>query len=196
MKELQFVTHNKHKYEEAVEIAKNFKISISWLNVEYEEIQDDELENIAIASCKNLLNIKPELKNNQFFAEDAGLFIDALDGFPGPYSAYVSQTIGNDGILKLMKNEQNRDAYFKSVVAIYYEKRIKLFMGETRGSILFEKRGNKGFGFDPIFIPTGEEQSFAEMSLTTKNLYSHRQKSLREMFTSLTAFENKSISGE
>ena len=64
------------------------------------------------------------------------------------------------------------------------------------GSILLEKRGNKGFGFDPIFIPTGEEQSFAEMSLTTKNLYSHRQKSLREMFTSLTAVENKSISGE
>lgn len=196
MKELHFITHNIHKYEEASEIAKDFKIPIKWLNVEYEEIQDNELELIALTSCKNLLNKKPELRNKHFFAEDAGLFINTLKGFPGPFSAYVFQTIGNEGILRLMENEENKEAYFKSVIAVYYNNKIELFVGETRGSILLEKHGKKGFGFDPIFVPTGEEQSFAEMSLTTKNLYSHRQKSLREMFTSLTAFENKSISGE
>lgn len=95
-----------------------------------------------------------------------------------------------------MKNEENRIAYFKSVIAFFADGEIKLFTGKTMGTIITEKRGEKGFGFDPIFSPVEEELTYAEMSLTTKNLYSHRQKSLREMFTSLTTFENKTISGE
>ena len=196
MKELYFITHNKHKYEEAAEIAKNYKLSIEWIDVEYEEIQADELEDIALASCNKLIRKKPNLKNKHFYVEDAGLFIESLNGFPGPYSAYIFQTIGNKGILDIMKNEENRIAYFKSVIAFFADGEIKLFTGKTMGTIITEKRGEKGFGFDPIFSPVEEGLTYAEMSLTTKNLYSHRQKSLREMFTSLTTFENKTISGE
>ncbi len=196
MKEVYFITHNKHKYSEASEIAKNYKMSVKWVNIEYEEIQANDLEDIALASCKKLIQIKPELKKKHIFVEDAGLFIECLNGFPGPYSAYIFQTIGNEGILDLMKNEENRAAYFKSVIAFFANGKIKLFVGKTNGTIFTEKRGTKGFGFDPIFLPTDEGLTFAEMSLTTKNLYSHRQKSLREMFTSLTAFENKKIFGE
>ncbi len=196
MKEIYFITHNTHKFKEAAEIAKGHKIPIKWIDIEYEEIQADDLEDIALASCKKLIEIKPELKNKHFFIEDAGLFIESLNGFPGPYSAYIFQTIGNEGILDLMKSKENKAAYFKSVIAFFVNGNIKLFVGKTEGTIITEKRGAKGFGFDPIFLPADEALTFAEMSLTTKNLYSHRQKSLREMFTSLTAFENKKIFGE
>lgn len=196
MKEVYFITHNKHKYEEASEIAKSYKMSVEWVDIEYEEMQANDLEDIALASCKNLIQTKPELKKKHFFVEDAGLFIESLNGFPGPYSAFIYQTIGNEGIINLMKSEENRVAYFKSVIALFANGEINLFVGKTKGTIFTEKRGAKGFGFDPIFLPTDEGLTFAEMSLTTKNLYSHRQKSLREMFTSLTAFENKTVSGE
>ncbi len=196
MNEAYFITHNKHKYEEAVEIAKSYKISVEWIDIEYEEIQADDLGDIALASCKKLIRTKKELKNKHFFVEDAGLFIESLNGFPGPYSAYTFQTIGNEGILNLMKSEENKTAYFKSVIAFFANGKINLFVGKTKGVIITEKRGAKGFGFDPIFLPADEELTFAEMSLKTKNLYSHRQKSLREMFTSLTTFENKIVYGE
>ncbi len=196
MKELHFITHNAHKFEEATEIAKSHKILLKWIDIEYEEIQADDLDNIALASCKKLIQMKPELKNKHFFIEDAGLFIQSLDGFPGPYSAYIFQTLGNEGILNLMQSKDNRAAHFKSVIAFFANGKIKLFVGKTEGIITTEKRGDRGFGFDPIFLLADEALTFAEMSLTTKNLYSHRQKSLREMFTSLTAFENKKIFGE
>ena len=196
MNEVYFITHNKHKYEEASEIAKNYKFSIEWIDIEYEEMQANDLEDIALASCEKLIQTKPELKKKCFFVEDAGLFIETLNGFPGPYSAFIFKTIGNDGILNLMRGEENRVAHFKSVIAFFDNGKIKLFIGKTKGVIFTEKRGTKGFGFDPIFLPADERSTFAEMSLTTKNLYSHRQKSLREMFTSLTTFENKTISGE
>jgi XTP/dITP diphosphohydrolase len=184
--ELFFVTHNKAKYEEAKQVGLEFNLEIGWLNLEYEENQYDCLEEIALRSCENLLAVDPKMKTDNFFLEDAGLFIDSLNGFPGPYSAYVFQTIGNEGILALMKNKTNRKAYFKSVVALYFKGKISLYQGITKGDIIQKKRGEKGFGFDPIFQPNSSNQTFAEMSLKTKNLYSHRQKSLRELFSKTT----------
>ena len=187
--ELYFVTHNEAKYREAEQIGQEFKIEIRWLNFEYEEIQEDNLESIAATSCRRLIELKTDLQEKKFFVEDAGLFIESLKGFPGPYSSYVYHTIGNEGILKLMNNENNRKAKFNSVIALHTKEGINLFKGITEGIIVEEMRGNQGFGFDPIFKPHSSEQTFAEMSLKTKNLYSHRQKSLRKLFTSLTAFE-------
>ena len=186
--ELYFITHNVSKYEEASELAKNFKLSVKWKNIEYEELQEDTLEMIAEKSCKRILEKGSKISDLNFFLEDAGLFINALNGFPGPYSSYVYRTIGNEGILKLMEENGNRESHFKSVVAFFSDNYIKLFTGITEGEITFFKKGQKGFGFDPIFKPKNCKQTFAEMSLKTKNLYSHRQKSLRELFTSLTAF--------
>ena len=185
--ELFFVTHNEAKYEEAKQVGLEYNLEIGWLNLEYEENQEDDIEEIALNSCKNLLKVNQKMKTKDFFLEDAGLFIDTLNGFPGPYSAYVFQTIANEGILDLMKKETNRKAYFKSVVALHHKGEISLYQGITEGEIIYEKKGEKGFGFDPIFRPNSSNQTFAEMSLKTKNLYSHRQKSLRELF-SKTAF--------
>jgi XTP/dITP diphosphohydrolase len=81
-----------------------------------------------------------------------------------------------------MTNENNRKAYFKSVIAYTFEDGITLFTGITNGEITNEMRGEKGFGFDPIFLHLDSDKTFAEMSLKEKNLYSHRQKSLRKLF--------------
>ncbi len=186
--ELFFVTHNEAKYKEAKQIGLEYNLKINWINIEYEENQEDDIEKIALFSCNSLIKKNPEIKAKNFFLEDAGLFIDAFNGFPGPYSSYVFQKIGNKGILTLMKKKENRKARFKSVAALYYEGEITLHHGVTEGEIVCEEKGGEGFGFDPIFQPISSHQTFAEMSLKTKNLYSHRQKSLRELFISKTTF--------
>ncbi len=186
--ETYFITHNPHKFEEASDLAKSYNLAVHWKNIEYEEIQENTLETIAQKSCETLLERNVELSDMNFFLEDAGLFINTLNSFPGPYSSYVFKTIGNDGILKLMEDIDDRKALFKSIIAFYSNNEIKLYSGITKGEIIFSKKGKGGFGFDPIFKPEDCNQTFAEMTLTTKNLYSHRQKSLRELFTSLTAF--------
>ncbi len=194
--ELYFITHNKSKYLEAEEIGREYSVSIKLFDLEYEEIQDNKLETIALMSCKRVLQEKPELKNKNFFVEDAGLFIKSLNGFPGPYSSYIFKTIGNEGILKLMKGEEDRRSHFKSVIAYHSKNETKIHTGKTEGKISHDIRGEKGFGFDPIFRPDENDITFAEMSLETKNLYSHRQKSLRELLTSIAAFARKKIDGE
>jgi len=114
--------------------------------------------------------------------EDAGLFIEALNGFPGPYSHYVYQTIGTRGILKLMRNVDQRDSHFRSVVVFCdTDESLKTFRGETPGKIGQEERGSLGFGFDPIFEPLeAPGKTFAEMTLMEKGKYSHRAKALRK----------------
>ena len=143
------------------------------------EIQDDSLENIAKASAIDAA----EKCRLPIIVEDAGLFINALNGFPGPYSSYVNRTIGVEGILKLMKNIEDRSAYFLSAVTFYdpASGELKIFRGKVDGKIAEEARGESGFGFDPIFIPIeGDGRTFAEMGAEGKNKFSHRARALRK----------------
>lgn len=115
--------------------------------------------------------------------EDSGLYINALKGFPGPYSSYVFKKIGNEGILKLMRSVKDRTAKFVCVVAFAHPKYgIRLFKGEVKGKISLEVRGSKGFGFDPIFIPEGSNKTFGEMDINEKNMFSHRSKAFKQFF--------------
>ena len=173
-----FVTGNTHKFNEARLILAEYKVAAAMLKIEAVEIQDDNLESIAKASAIDAVK-KCGLP---IFVEDAGLFIEALNGFPGPYSSYVYRTIGTKGILKLMENVDKRDAYFQSVVAFSSpEEAPKCFQGKVKGKISMEERGGSGFGFDPIFEPSGgRKKTFAEMATTEKNEYSHRAKALRK----------------
>ncbi len=121
--------------------------------------------------------------NLPVIVEDAGLFIKALNGFPGPYSSYVNKTIGVEGILKLMRGIKDRTAYFFSVVAFYDPdiNELEFFYGKVEGEIAEEARGKSGFGFDPIFTPIeGDGRTFAEMGVEEKNKFSHRSKALRK----------------
>ncbi len=177
-KKVNFVTSNVHKFEEAKNALANFGIPIAKLAVEAVEIQDDHLENIAKYS------VLDAVKNCGLpvFVEDAGLFIESLKGFPGPYSRFVFETVGVKGVLKLMDGVKNRDAYFKSVICFGGpDEEPTCFVGKVEGKICSELRGSDGFGYDPIFVPSdGDGRTFAEMSLTEKNSFSHRAKALKQ----------------
>lgn len=167
---LFFVTSNKNKFNEVKAILKKFNIEILWLNKEYLEVQANDIKTIAVESAKKL-SIDLE---NSFFLEDTGLFIEVLNGFPGPYSAYVFKTIGNEGILKLLEKQKNRSAFFETCVAFYdaHERTIKTFIGHVDGVIAKSIRG-RGWGYDPIFIPIGYDKTYAELG-EKKNEVSHR----------------------
>ncbi|MEM3700613.1 MAG: XTP/dITP diphosphatase [Candidatus Bathyarchaeia archaeon] len=175
-----FATNNINKFNEARKVLAEYKIAIGMLRIKTFEIQSESLEEIAKASA-----IEAFKKSNlPVITEDAGLFIEALNGFPGPYAAYVYKAIGNKGILKLMENVKNRKAKFQSVIAYCAsERELPLcFIGEVVGVITREeRRGNSGFGFDPIFEPlSGGGKTFAEMTVEEKNRYSHRADALRK----------------
>ncbi len=175
-----FVTSNEGKYREAKSIGERFGIEVEWRREEYLEPQGNDLREIAKKSAEFLA----EKIRRPFFIEDSGLFIPALNGFPGPYSSYVFKTIGNEGILKLMEGVEDRSAYFLAVVAFFDGERVLTFEGRVEGRIAREMRGNKGFGFDPIFEYDG--RTFAEMG-EEKNEVSHRRRALEELFEYLAA---------
>ena len=128
------------------------KVATALLRIGAVEVQDDSLKSIAKTSATDAVG-KCGLP---IIVEDAGLFIEALNGFPGPYSSYVYRTLGTEGILKLMKNVDEREAYFQSVVAFSSPEEVpKCFHGKVKGKIFREVRGRPGFGFDPIFEPSG-----------------------------------------
>ncbi len=178
--EILFATSNKAKVAEAAKILKEAGLKVRHLPFDYREIRSDSLEEIARDAVKAAYKRCKE----PVFVEDAGLFIPALKGFPGTYSSWVLQKLGKDGILKLMKGVSDRSAFFEACIAYCDARDISVFHGKCYGTIAEEPRGNKGFGFDPIFVPEGEHQTFAE-SITLKNKLSHRYKTLLEFSKSL-----------
>ncbi|MDH7507127.1 MAG: XTP/dITP diphosphatase [Candidatus Thermoplasmatota archaeon] len=179
-KTIYFITSNKGKALEAKEKFSSININVVQKNLGYHEIQADFLEDVAFYGAED---VKKRFKK-PFFLEDAGLFVDALNGFPGVYSAYVYYTIGCNGILKLLEglDDEKRKACFKSVIAYGQpSKKPLIFTGKCYGRISKKTQGTRGFGFDPIFIPDGEKKTFAEMETNEKNRFSHRGKSLEKL---------------
>jgi len=175
-----FATNNVHKFNEARSILSAQGIAVGMLRVKALEIQSNSLSEIATASVLDAFN----RCHLPVIVEDAGLFINALKGFPGPYAAYVYKTVGNEGLLKLTENVKNRKAKFKSAIAYYDGNSAPVcFDGEAAGLITEkEKHGNgkSGFGFDPIFQPVGSAKVFAEMTIEEKNGFSHRADAFRK----------------
>ena len=165
------VTGNKGK---AAEVAAFFAgvDEVTSASVEMTEPQTDSLEEVARAKAKQAYAV---LKR-PLIVDDTGLFIEALNGFPGPYAAYVQDTIGNSGILALLSDEENRRAYFETVIAYADESGIYTFSGKVCGNISHAPRGNEGFGYDPIF--SAGDKTLAEMSIAEKNTMSHRAHAL------------------
>jgi XTP/dITP diphosphohydrolase len=176
-----FATNNINKFNEARRVLGEFKIAVGMLRAKSFEIQSDSLEEVAKASVINAFR-RCDLP---IIVEDAGLFVDALKGFPGPYAAYVYRTIGNCGLLRLMENVRDRRSRFESVIA-YLSEEIKepvCFGGTVLGKIALNERrksAETGFGFDPLFIPSGGRKTFAEMSVEEKNRSSHRANAFRK----------------
>ncbi|WP_010479481.1 XTP/dITP diphosphatase [Thermococcus zilligii] len=175
---LAFITSNPGKVMEAREYLEPLGIEVYQVKIGYPEIQADTLEEVAEYGARWIA----ERFKEPFFLDDSGLFIEALNGFPGVYSAYVYRTIGIKGILKLMEGLNDRRAYFKSVIA-YWDGELHTFEGRVDGEITTEPLGSGGFGFDPIFRPEGFEKTFAEMTTEEKNRISHRGRALKAFAT-------------
>lgn len=168
-----FVTGNAGKFTEIKEILAAVGIEAVQNDGDYPEIQADDLELIAAYSAK----AAAQDLQIPVLVDDSGLFIKALNGFPGPYSRFTEDHLGNPRVLKLMENETNRDAYFKTVIAFCEPGKEPLtFSGTVDGKIAFEERGGGGFGFDPIFDYNG--QTFGELGTDFKNTISHRRRAL------------------
>ena len=168
---LLFVSSNIHKFKEAKEILDFFGIPIQFFKLNLEEIQSNSIKEIAIKKVQDAFSKckKP------LIIEDDGLHIDSLDGFPGPYSSYAHKTIGNKGILNLLK--QNRNAKFISTITYCDKNGLESFEAKLDGTISKSQKG-KGWGFDPIFIPKNTKKTFAQ--LNDKNIISHRYKALKK----------------
>lgn len=136
----------------------------------YPEVQADTLDEVVRAAIDWL---EPR-EDVPFILEDSGLFIQALNDFPGVYSSYVFRTLACDGILRLMHGMEERAARFECCVGLLSRRGKAVLNGAVEGVIAREPRGGGGFGFDPIFIPRGRAETFAEISLETKNSISHR----------------------
>lgn len=178
MKKIVFATNNQHKLEEIRKITAG-KIEVLSLS----DIQShDEIEESGATLKENAL-IKAQFIKNHYgfdcFADDTGLEVEALHGAPGVYSARYAGEGCNpmDNMKKLvqtLEGEKNRAACFRTVIALLLNGKTYFFEGEIRGKIIPEKRGNAGFGYDPIFVPDGYDKTFAELGDDIKNRISHR----------------------
>ena len=179
---IQFVTTNEGKFKEVFDRLLGRGIRIEHLDRSYPEIQADSLEKIVRFGA----TVLDDEVRGDYLIDDSGLFVDALNGFPGPYSAYAYKRIGSKGILRLLEGVRVRAATFETVFLLRKGGEHHAFRGECRGTIADAERGKGGFGYDPIFIPEGEARTFAEMSLKEKNLYSHRSRAVDALLEFLT----------
>jgi XTP/dITP diphosphohydrolase len=165
------VTSNAGK---AAEVAAFFdgSLEVEHVDLEVPEHRSDDVAEIARGKARyayaQLLT--------PLIVDDTGFFIDALHGFPGPFAAYVLNSIGNTGILKLMEGIQDRKARFTTGIAYADERGIQVFTGTLEGTIALCSRGENGFGYDPIF-ELGKK-TLAEISMEEKSSISHRARAL------------------
>jgi XTP/dITP diphosphohydrolase len=165
------VTGNANK---AAEVAAFFKgaLEVTHISLDLPEHRSDDVGKIARGKAEFAYQ---QLKT-PLIVDDTGFFIDALNGFPGPYAAFVLHAIGNAGILRLMENRTDRQARFTTAIAYADDLGIRVFTGTIEGHITDLPRGSEGFGYDPIF-ETGTK-TLAELSIEEKSKISHRAKAL------------------
>ncbi len=173
---LYFASSNENKFLEIENLLEKEKgIKIHFSKVILKEIQSESIIEVAEDKVKKAFSMikKPVI------VEDDGLFIKDLNGFPGIYSSFVFKTIGNKGILNLLKDNENRKASFTSIFSFFDGKIIESFSGETTGYIT-TKILPEGWGFDPIFKPENEDKTYGQIDILKKNEISHRSKALRK----------------
>lgn len=211
---LWFLTGNKGKLEEAQHHFKPLGFEVRQLNVPEGTIvepQSTDLHEVAQAKIAQALQHLPT-QESMLMVEDAGLFVDALNGFPGVYSAYALDTIGCQGMLKLLSHLDSEDPVqskslracsFQAVAAFWDGSKVLFGHGACPGSIASQQDGEDGFGFDPIFVPLDLDEhgepveggglgvlsthgkTFAAVGLEEKHAFSHRRKALEDLLRQL-----------
>jgi XTP/dITP diphosphohydrolase len=179
---LHFASGNENKFleieslfekEKETKNEKNVRVIFSKILIK--EIQSDSIIEVAEDKVRKAFKVikKP------LIVEDDGLFIEDLNGFPGIYSSFVFNTIGNKGILDLLRDNKNRRANFLSIFSFFDGTTIETFSGKTSGHIT-TKISPSGWGFDPIFQPINEYQTYGQINMIKKNEISHRSKAFRK----------------
>lgn len=182
---LVFATHNKHKLSEVQALMpKEFDV-ISLEDIGCREDIPETADTIDENAILKAEYVKTHY-NYDCFADDSGLEVEALDGAPGVYSArYAGDEKNNeaniDKLLSELRDQKNRSARFKTVIALNLEGHQYLFTGICTGTITKERRGTRGFGYDAVFQPDGSDRTFAEMTMDEKAALSHRGIALRDL---------------
>lgn len=189
---LVFATNNQHKLDEVQQVLPK--------NIEILSLKDigctEEIEETSSTLEGNaFLKADHVTQNYGFdcFADDTGLEVLALNGAPGVYSARYAGVHGDseknmNKLIEQMKGKTNRFASFKTCIALNFKNKQLLFTGECEGEILQKKRGEKGFGYDPLFLPLGYQKTFAEMDLELKNKISHRARAIKKLVQYLISY--------
>ncbi|MBR1387826.1 MAG: non-canonical purine NTP diphosphatase [Alloprevotella sp.] len=200
MKQLVFATHNAHKLDEIRHILGS-RVEVRSLGELgcTEEIDEtaDTLEGNALQKARYVY----EKYGCDCFADDSGLEVDALGGLPGVHTARYAPPAEDQSeantqkLLRVLKDEENRSARFRTIIALIEGGEEHLFEGIVEGYITTEKRGNGGFGYDPVFVPKEETLTFAELGADYKNQISHRANAVKKLCQYLAENhnENKSI---
>jgi XTP/dITP diphosphohydrolase len=185
MNQLVFATNNQHKVEEVKSIL-NDKIKIlslaeAGIHIDIPEPYHTLKEN----ACEKARAIH-KLTKKDCFAEDTGLEVKSLQGEPGVRSARYAgeeKSFENniDKLLKKLKNKPDSNAQFRTIICLIINGKEILFEGICKGSIIAERRGTSGFGYDAVFVPEGSAKTFAEMTLEEKNHFSHRKKAINKL---------------
>ena len=183
MTTLHFASGNENKYLEIESLFEKEKetkndeknVRLIFSKILIKEIQSDSIIEVAEDKVRKAFKVikKP------LIVEDDGLFIEYLNGFPGIYSSFVFNTIGNKGILDLLRDNKNRRANFLSIFSFFDGTTIETFSGKTSGYIT-TKISPSGWGFDPIFQPINEYQTYGQINMIKKNEISHRSKAFRK----------------
>lgn len=174
MKKILVATTNIGKKQEMSDI---LKTPLDFVELELDEVQSMDISYVSKRKTEEAFKIlkKPVI------TDDVGVFIDAWNGFPGPFAKYILETLGNKNILKLLEKEKNRKVIVKSAVSYHDGKKVHTFVGIAEGKLAYKEKGKNGWGFDSIIIPHGDKRTFGEMRPHEKNGVSHRRKALDKL---------------
>jgi len=180
MLELVFCTNNDHKIKEVSQIMGPQFSFLKLKDVQFFDDIPEPFESLEENSLEKA-QVVHNCSGKNCFAEDTGLFVEAIDGEPGVYSArYAGEPTNSEKniekVLEKLASKTNRNAYFKTIITLIINGEIKQFEGICKGTIAMQKQGTDGFGYDPIFIAEGYTKSFAEIAADEKNEISHRKK--------------------
>jgi XTP/dITP diphosphohydrolase len=195
MNDLIFATNNQHKVDE-VRAVLGERFSILTLQEAGILIDIPEPHDSLEANASEKSRTIHQLTGKDCFSEDTGLEVDALHGEPGVKSArYAGEARSfDDNIEKLLNKlsaKDDRTARFRTVISLIMGDREYFFEGVCPGRIIHERKGEHGFGYDPVFIPDGGKNTFAEMTMEEKNKFSHRKKAMEKLIQFLTASNGK-----
>ncbi|MDA3854400.1 MAG: non-canonical purine NTP diphosphatase [Bacteroidales bacterium] len=185
MEKIVFATNNKNKLHEIQHLLKDVVNVLSLSDIGFDEDiaeTEDTLQGNALLKAEAIFS----KFGHNVFSDDTGLEIDALNGEPGIYSArYAGKACDPEAnmaqVLENLRGKENRSARFRTAIALILNGKRYIFEGKVEGKILTERQGEQGFGYDPIFQPEGYDETFAQLSLSIKNVISHRGLAIKKL---------------